>query len=74
MKQAWEFLNGNKTNIAAVVLVISVFLSEVIVGIWGYDPDWMGNTIRTLDWFGMILGGVGLTHKGVKATVGNSAN
>jgi len=67
MKTAWEYFNGKKTLIAAGVLILSVFLSEVIVGIWGFNPDWMGNLIRTLDWFGMVFGGAGLTHKGFKA-------
>ncbi len=67
MIQLWEYFNGYKTNLAAGILILSVFLSEVIVGIWSVEASWMNNIIRTLDWFGMILGGTGLTHKGIKA-------
>ena len=61
-----EFFNGKKTIIAAVMLVISAFLEQVVVGQWGVQASWIAQVIGTLDWFGMILGGVGLTHKGVK--------
>ena len=62
----WEILNGKKTAIATAVLGVSAILSQVVVGIWEYSPDWMPKLVMTLDYVGMVIGSVGLGHKGVK--------
>ncbi len=67
IKKIWEFLNGKKTLIGGVICFISVFLSEVICGIWGVHTNWLPPLIKTLNWIGMPLVGIGGVHKGIKA-------
>lgn len=62
-----NWINGKKTLIAAIIMTLSVILSEVVVGIWGYDPSWMADVIKTLNWIGMLLGSAGIGHKFIKA-------
>lgn len=63
----FDFLDGKKTVIAAVILTLTAFLDQVLVGIWGVSWAWVPNAIATGEWIGMILGGAGLVHKAVKA-------
>jgi len=58
-----NWLNGKKTAIGAIVLFISTLLSEVVCGIWNVNALWVTNLIETLNWIGMAITGVGLTHK-----------
>lgn len=67
----WTWLSGKKTTIAAVLLVLAAFLQQVVVGQWELSAAWIPKAVATLEWFGMILGGVGLTHKGVKVIKGD---
>ena len=62
----WNFLNGKKTLIGATFLLASCVCSELIVGVWDYNPDWMQKLIQSLDWAGMGLTSVGFIHKGSK--------
>lgn len=62
-----NWFSGKKTLIGATLLLASAFATQVLIGIWGYDPWWMGNTILTLDWVGIVVTGGGFAHKGVKA-------
>jgi len=73
MDKFMELLNGKKTTVAAVVLTLAAFLDQVVVGMWGVSAGWVVNTIPTLEWIGMMLGGVGLTHKAAKAMGSASA-
>lgn len=66
MEKAIEFLNGKKTYIGAAIYGMSLFLSQVVVGIWGYSPEWLINVIKSLEWTGGILAGIGVTHGLVK--------
>jgi hypothetical protein len=61
-----NWLNGKKTAIGAIVLFLATFLSEVVGGIWNVEALWLTNLIETLDWIGMAITGVGLTHKMAK--------
>lgn len=72
-----QWLNGKKTIIGSIFLVLAVFGTEVMQNIWNMKclPDeincaygWLANTITTFNWIGMVMGGVGLTHKAVKAS------
>lgn len=72
MTKLWQLINGKKTNTAAIVAMLSAFLSQVVVKIWGLDAAWMSNIIATIDWIVMVLGTVGLGHKGVKKIDGDS--
>lgn len=67
MKAIWEYFNGNKTTIAAVLMMAAIFGQEVVIDIWMYQPEWMFKMLKSLNWIGMSLGGVGILHKGTKA-------
>lgn len=62
----FDWFDGKKTIIAAALLTLAAFLDQVVVGIWGSTATWVPMAIQTLEWVGMILGGVGLAHKAVK--------
>ena len=66
MNTIWQFLSGKKTVIGASILFLATFLSEVIVGKWNVQVDWMTPLIETLNWLGMALTGLGLGHKAIK--------
>jgi hypothetical protein len=58
-----EWLDGKKTNIGTVCLILAVVGEEVLSGIWGVKADVALKIVDTLKWFGTALGGVGLLHK-----------
>lgn len=62
--------DGYKTLIAAVCMYVAIFLTEVVVGIWDVKIEALPMVIKTLNWTGLALGGVGLGHKGVKQAMG----
>jgi len=66
IQKLWDFLSGKKTAIGATLLFVSAFLEQVVIGQWGSQAAWIPQLIGTLDWFGMVLTGIGLSHKGVK--------
>lgn len=61
-----NWFNGKKTTIAAILMALSMFITEVLIGIWGMEVDWFPMLVKTLNWVGMILGGTGLIHKAIK--------
>lgn len=61
--KVWDFFNGKKTNLAAGCMIAATFLSQVVVGIWGFNPEWVMPTIKTLEWSGASLGIIGLGDK-----------
>lgn len=64
-----NWLNGKKTLIGAAIYGIGLILSQVVVNIWGYSPEWILNTIKTCEWAGGILAGLGVTHGVLKGKV-----
>lgn len=60
------WFNGKKTVIATILFIISAFFDQVVIAQWGVTADWIPKLTGSMDWFGMILGGFGLTHKGIK--------
>lgn len=66
LNKIWQALQGKKTTIGAVVLFTGTILTQVIVGIWHVEGEWVEPTIKTIDWVGMAITGVGLIHKSVK--------
>jgi len=66
MIKLWDWFNGKKTNIGAVLLFVAVFFTEVLVGKWNLAGTWVQPLIETLNWIGMALTGGGLVHKAVK--------
>lgn len=64
----WKFLNGKKTGIGAGALMLAVFLSDVVAGTMGVTADWIPKAVAILEWVGVMFGGTGLAHKGVKAS------
>lgn len=63
----WTKLDGYKTTIGTVCLLTGTVLSQVVSGVWHYNPWWMPQTIETLSWVGIVFGGTGLGHKAIKA-------
>lgn len=62
MGAVWEWLNGKKTAIGAVILAI------VANGLIPDDAIVAGVVlVDVLTWLGNLLVGGGITHKGVKA-------
>ena len=61
MKNLWEKLSGKKTNIGMLLLLLAQ-------GLRMFLPDLVPETVpEFIEYAGMILGGVGLGHKGEKA-------
>lgn len=58
--------DGYKTLIAAACMYVAIFLTEVVVGIWDIEIEVLPMIIKTLNWIGLALGGVGFGHKGLK--------
>jgi len=67
MTNILNWLNGKKTTIGAILLLLGTLLSAVVVGIWEVDAEWIPKTIETLNWLGMTITGWGLTHKASKS-------
>lgn len=65
----WKWLDGKKTIIGSVALIVAAFLEQVIRGELQVTATWVPQAIAILQWFGMILGGVGLGHKVTKQTI-----
>lgn len=63
----WEWFNGKKTVIGTLLLLFGAVVEQVLVGMWGVSGSWVGPFIQTCDWFGMLFGGTGLAHKGLKS-------
>jgi hypothetical protein len=59
----WKQLNGSKTIIGTCILMASAVCTQVVVGFWAFEPEWMTPVVQTLDWVGIALGGTGLGHK-----------
>ena len=66
MNKVITFLNGKKTMIGAAILFAAAFLDQVVVGYWGVTASWIEPMIKTLDWIGMPLTGIGGGHKAIK--------
>lgn len=64
----WKYLNNKKTVIGSALLLAAVVITKMS-GIWVDDPppEWIPKLVETLEWFGGLITGVGLGHKGVKA-------
>ncbi len=67
--QAIKWVKNNKTYTATLCMMGGIFVTEVVVGIWHYEPVWVLNTAKTFEWFGLLLGGVGLAHKKIKGEI-----
>lgn len=61
MKNIWEFLNGNKTTFGMVLVLVAQGLKVFAPGL--ITPEQAAFIEQT----GMILGGVGVAHKGLKS-------
>lgn len=62
----WLWLDGKKTNIGAMCLLLVTFITQVVIGIWKYDPLWIDNAAQTLSWIGGALVSAGMGHQLVK--------
>ncbi len=72
MKWFWSLINEKKTTIGAGLFLAAMILQKMS-DIWmaGDAPDWTPKLIESLQWFGCVFSGVGLSHKGVKAVKKN---
>lgn len=59
VKAVWDYLDGRKTIVGALVAAIYVVGSQI--GLWAYVDN--GAVIHVID----FICGVGVAHKGVKA-------
>jgi hypothetical protein len=64
--KVWEWLSGKKTTIGATILLASAFCTQVVIGSWGAEQDWLPKFVETLDWVGGLITTGGLTHKLVR--------
>lgn len=62
----WNWLNGKKTVIGTICMIAAIILKDVLLGIWNCNPGWLEPTLKTLEYFGVLMGGVGMVHKGMK--------
>ena len=62
-----EWFNGKKTIIGTICLWVAAFIAQVALPELGLNVEFGESTISVLNWFGLAFGGVGLTHKGMKA-------
>ena len=69
----WRWLDGRKTIIASILLIAAAFLEQVVQGQWGVQSQLLARVTSTLDWFGMVIGGIGITHKGMKLAEAKAA-
>jgi len=60
MKKLWEFLNGNKTTFGMVLVLVAQGLKVFAPGF--ITPE----QTAFIEQAGLLLGGVGVVHKGVK--------
>ena len=67
MMKLWGWFSGKKTGLGAAALMLAVLLQDVIVGEFGFSAPWIDGAVGTLEKLGVLFGGVGLTHKAVKA-------
>lgn len=67
MSNLFTYIDGKKTLIGSAFLFAAVFLSEVIVGMWSYTPDWIVPMQQTFEWVGMTITGIGGGHKILKS-------
>jgi len=70
MRNLIEFFNGKKTFIGTIFLFAAVFISEVIIGMWSYSPNWVVPMQQTFEWMGMTIAGIGGGHKMLKSYMG----
>lgn len=69
LQKVWQILNNRKTSIGAGLLFTAMVLQK-LSEIWldEISPQWLEHLIETLHWLGGLFAGIGLTHKGVKAS------
>ena len=68
-KDIWNLLNGNKTTIGMIVVLVTQ-------GIKVFMPEFLtAEQFTFMETIGMIIGGGGIIHKGVKnQTINNAIN
>jgi len=69
MNNLITFLDGKKTVIGTILLFVSAFCNQVVVGVWHLQSPIIPMIADTCDWIGMFFGGIGLTHKKIKSKV-----
>ena len=67
LKKLWYALNGNKTTIGMAVVLISQGLELFAPGLM--TPE----QYQFIEKAGMVIGGGGILHKGIKSNVVNNA-
>ena len=67
IQKIWDFFNGKKMIIGAVLANIVIFDQQVLIGIWQVTWPWLEQANSTMSWFAMAFGAVGGVHKIAKA-------
>ena len=60
MKKIWDFLNGKKTTIGMIIVLVSQGFKVFAPGL--INPE----QLQFIETTGMVIGGGGLLHKGIK--------
>jgi len=67
MRKVWTWFNEKKTTIGAALFFAAMLLQKMgEIWLGTESPDWIPKLIESLEWFGGIFSGIGLSHKGVK--------
>lgn len=66
LNEIWAFLDGKKTYIGTAFLFAGTFFSEVLISMWHIKYSWAAPMASTLNWIGMAMTGIGVSHKAIK--------
>lgn len=66
----WEWFNGKKTVIGAVILWIATLIEAVFIQKYHVDAQWVLITVDLLKYVGGTLVPVGIGHKVIKKAQG----
>ena len=69
MQKLWQILNGNKTTIGMIIVLVAQ-------GVKVFAPTFLTpDQVNFIETAGMVIGGGGLLHKGIKnQTINNAIN
>ena len=69
--QLINWLNGKKTTIGCIILVIATAMTQITQAA-GVSSALLTQIISVLNYVGLAIGGTGLGHKGYKSTTGTA--
>lgn len=70
LKTCWIWIDGNKTNIGAALLVTAAIIgfinTQILIKTWQLNIDWIPKIGDTFEELGNLFAFIGLGHKGIK--------